>query len=98
MVQLAETELETIGRDVARSIVGVGQVAQVDVVATYDSSDQPAYYFSFLFDQDSDRHQAALLRVRLAQKLRDALIARGDSRYPFVRVLRQQDWGMRAGA
>jgi hypothetical protein len=98
MVHLPETELQTIGRDVARSIVGAGKVSQVEVVTMPDSSDQPAYYFSFLFDQDRDRQRAALVRTRLAQKLRDELIARGDARYPFVRILSRQDWGARAGA
>jgi len=34
----------------------------------------------------------------LTQKLRDALLARHDPRYPIIRILSQQDWEKREGA
>lgn len=98
MAHLPDTELRRIGRKVAGHIMGPGKVKRVDVVTGQDSTDQPAHYFSFLLDQDRDRQVAALLRTRLAQKLRDELLAHDDPGYPFIRILSQQDWDKRERA
>ena len=80
MTRLLESNLRDIGLEAAQSVVGTGKVEQVEVVTGHDSSDRPAYFFSFLIDHDRDRKRAALVRTRLAQNIRDRLIARGDGR------------------
>ena len=79
-------------------MLGADKVKQVEVVAGPDSTDEPAYYFWYQLDQDPASQSAALARVRLKQKLRDELLARGDTTYPYLRVLTKQDWDKRAGA
>lgn len=96
MTHVPDGNLEEIGREAARG-VGAGKVERVEVVTGPDSSDRPAYFFSFLIEPDRDRQRAALIRTRLAQKIRDELVTRGDDRYPFIRVLGREDWGKRQG-
>jgi hypothetical protein len=38
-----------------------------------------------------------LMRIRLSQRLRDGLMARGDPGYPFIHILTRQDWDKRKG-
>jgi hypothetical protein len=89
------SDLKILGLSAAGAVMGEGLAEEVDVTEGTDSSDLPAYFFNFMFEQDRDRQRAALVRTRLAQKIRDMLIDRGDGHYPFVRVLRREDWGKR---
>jgi hypothetical protein len=98
MAQLADSELTELGGEVARQMLGVDKVKQVEVVARPDSTDEPACYFWYQVDQDPASQSAALARIRLAQRLRDELLARGDATYPYIRVLSTQDWAKRTGA
>ena len=52
MIQIAETELVEIGRKAASQVAGLGTVDRVKVMTGQDSSERPAYFFSFLIDQD----------------------------------------------
>jgi hypothetical protein len=98
MSRSTTAELEKIGRDAAQQVAGEGAVAQVEVVPGEDSDERPAYYFSFLIDQDRARQRPGLVFTRLIQKLRDELIARGDGHYPVIRILDRTDWDKRKGA
>jgi hypothetical protein len=98
MAQLADSELTELGRDVARQLVGADTVKAVEVKTGFDSSDEPAYHFWFRWDQDPDWQLMGLMRMRLGQKLRDELMARGDEGYPYIHILTPQDWEKRAGA
>jgi hypothetical protein len=91
-------DLEKLGRDIAQHIAGASAVEQVEVVPGEDSSDRPVYYFSFLIDQNRAVQRAGLVRIRLAQTLRDELAARGDAHYPIIRILDRTDWNRRARA
>lgn len=98
MSELAETELTEIARTAASQVPGLGAVERVKVVEKLDSSDEPAYYFSFVFDQGHEPEDRGLALIHLGQKLRDALIDRQDSHYPYVRRLTLADWEKREGA
>ena len=98
MARVSEIHLKDIGLDAAREVVGDGMAEEVEVITGPDSANRPAYYFSFLIEQDRDRQRAALLRTRLAQKIRDKLVSRGDAHYPFIRVFGRADWGKRLSA
>ncbi len=98
MIKIAETELAEIGRAAAAHVAGLGTVDRVRVVTGQDSTDHPVYFFSFLIDQDRDPQRVGLTRVRLVQKLRDALIARDDGHYPIVEILNRADWEQRESA
>lgn len=98
MARLSGSELEQIGLEAAKGVVGAGAVEEVEVVAGLDTSDEPAYFFSFLVDQGEHRQSSGLLWTRLGQKIRDALIEQGDDSYPYVRVLSRQDWESRGRA
>ena len=91
MREIAEDELATLGREAAAQVPGLGTVDRVKVKFGQDSTDQPAYFFTFLIDRDRDRRQGGLPRARLVQRLRDELIARDDNHYPIVTVLNQAD-------
>jgi hypothetical protein len=98
MDQVPIASLEAIGLDAAREVVGEGRAQEIEVTTGSDSSDENAYYFSFLIEEDHDRRRAALTRTRLAQKIRDKLIERGDGGYPFIRVLDREEWPKRVSA
>ncbi len=59
--------LEAIGLDAAHELIGEGQAQDNEVTTGPDSSDEPAYYFSFLIEQDHDPRRAAQLHTRLAE-------------------------------
>jgi hypothetical protein len=98
MNQLADTDLVEIGRNVAQHVAGAGTVERVKVSAGQDSTDRPAYFFSFLIDRYRDGERAGLIRIRLEQKLRDELMARDDGHHPIVQVLNRADWEQHEGA
>lgn len=98
MNEIADAELIEIGRKAAGLVDGLGRVEDVKVRVGQNSTDQPAYFFSFLIDRDRDREQAGLTRIRLIQKLRDELVARHDEHYPIVQVLNRTDWEKRESA
>jgi hypothetical protein len=84
--------LEQIGRDAAAAVAGAENVEAVEAREIDDWTEKPAYFFSFLIEQDRDRLGPGLLRTRVAQRLRDELIARGDYRYPLVQIINRGDW------
>ena len=98
MIQIDETELAGIACEAATHVAGLGTVDRVTVVAGQDSTDRPAYFFSFLIDQGRDPRRGGLARIRLVQRLRDALLARDDGHYPIVEILNRADWERREGA
>jgi hypothetical protein len=98
MGETAGTELELLGRKAAQQVAGGSSVEQVEVVSGEDQSGEPAYYFSFLIDQGRASQKGGLLYVRLIQELRDELTARGDTHYPYIRILDRTDWDRRKGA
>lgn len=98
MERISENGLKDIGLEAARSVLGADKVEKVEVVCGNDSSDEPAYYFSFLIDQARNLEQAGLVRTRLAQKIRDQLVRRGDDGYPYISILSRRDWERRERA
>lgn len=98
MSEIAEADLVEIGHRAAQLVAGLGAVERVTVTTGQDSTDQPAYFFSFLIDRDRDRQGAGLGHIRLVQKLRDELMARDDGHYPIVQILNRADWEKREGA
>nr|WP_294500940.1 hypothetical protein [uncultured Rhodopila sp.] len=98
MSELAESELTEIARAAALRVPGLGTVERVKVDERLDSSDEPAYYFSFLVGQGYDPESGGVARIRLGQNLRDALMAREDGHYPYITLLTRADWEKREGA
>ena len=89
MEQLSLDRIQQIGLTAARSIAGA-KVKALKVRSSIDSSDNPAYYLAFLADRDQAGQ--AELGIRIAMKVRDDLIENGDSTYPFVRLLAEDEW------
>lgn len=92
MEQLPLHRVEQIGLSAARSVAG-HMVLGLKVRTALDSSDEPAYFLSFLAEQDQVAQVE--LGIRIAQKIRDDLIENGDGSYPYVRLLGQDDWDRR---
>ena len=98
MKEIEEEELATLGREAAAQVPGLGTVDRVKVRYGLDSTDQLAYFFTFLIERDRDRDRAGLTGIRLGQHIRDELIARDDEHYPYVRIVNQADWETLEGA
>ncbi len=98
MVDTSPNDVLTLGRDLARSVVGADAVEQVEVTEGEDSSDRPVYFYSFLIDKERNQQALGLVLIRLTQALRDALAARGDEHYPIIRLFDEVDWDKRVRA
>ena len=57
MSQFDEKMLIELGQKAADAVAGVGVAKRVEVAVGPDSTDQDAYYFSFLIDWDRMRHE-----------------------------------------
>jgi hypothetical protein len=68
MVQVSEQSLKEIGETAAREIMGAG-VEEVEVKASLDHAGEPAYFFTFLVEQEGEARRAALKRARLGRKI-----------------------------
>lgn len=95
MSEHIEADLARIGWQVAEDVAGAGTVGQVEAAEGEDWTHQPAFFFVFQIDDARENQQSASLSSRISLRLRDALLARGDSRMPFVRVLSRLDWDKR---
>lgn len=92
MDQRVDLDLEQIGRDAAAAVAGAENVEAAEAREIADWTETPAFFFSFLIDQDRDHLDPALLHMKVARRLRDMLTARGDYRYPFIEILNRTDW------
>ena len=97
MTELHLQDLERIGLLAAQDVIGDG-VDEVEVRPGVDVDHRPAYFITYRFHDEDDRTRASLLRIRLSQAIRDALINRGDQGYPYVRLLGDRDWALRGNA
>jgi hypothetical protein len=95
MDQHVDLDLEQIGRDAAAAVAGAENVEAVEAREGEDWTDKPAYYFSFLIEEDRDNLRPGLLQMRIARKLRDDLTGLGDYRYPFIQIMNRRDWEKR---
>lgn len=98
MIQMSEAELEKLAREAALDIAGPEAFEQVEIETVVDLDDRPAYYFTFLINQDRARQRPGMVRTRLSQRLRDELEARGDEHRPLLRMLDRSDWDKRGSA
>jgi hypothetical protein len=98
MVELSDSDLLEIGRKAAAQVDDLGVVERVEVTMTFDSADQPAYFFRFLIEEGRDPNRTGLPRIRLVQKLREELDAHDDHHYPIVQVLNRAEWAGLVGA
>ena len=98
MSEHLEADLARIGWQVAEDVEGAGAVGPVEAAEGEDWTHQPAFFFVFQIDDAQENRQSASLSSRISLRLRDALLARGDSRMPFVRVLSRSDWDKRGRA
>ncbi len=98
MIETAKTDLESLGRDAAREVVGAEAFEQVEVFTGEDSLDRPIYIFSFLINPERAGLRLGLIYLRILQRLQDMLAARGDEHPPHVRLLDRADWPHRARA
>lgn len=91
MRTLEPTDLIKLARDAARAVAGVN-AEDVAVRAGEDSTGYPSYFFFMVVDRDHAPADFSLFRTRLSQKIRDDLLSREDSHYPFVQILSRSDW------
>jgi hypothetical protein len=91
-------ELETIALDTARELAGADAVERVEVTATADSYDRPAYQFAFLIDLARMTGDLGVVRLNLRVRLGDELDARGDEHRVLLQTLDHHDWPRRANA
>ena len=67
MVEISKAELVNIGRKVADHFPALGKIDEVDVRAGQDSTEQPAYDFTFVVEPQAARGDVSHERIRLIQ-------------------------------
>lgn len=90
--------IRELGLEAAREIAGPNAVDDVQVVEELDAEGSPAYRFDFLIDPAYIQLRPGLVRIRLGQRLRRDLTARGDAHRPLLRMLDRADWSRRLDA
>jgi hypothetical protein len=95
MSEHIELNLEEIGRTIAQEVAGNLTVEEAEAAEGEDWTGKPAYYFAFLIDEKREPPPQFSLSVRISMRIRDELVARGDYRMPFVRVVSHKDWDKR---
>lgn len=99
MAELLDAEVEQIGRDAAEEVAGARAVLHVQVEPGLGSIGEAAYFFSFVIDRDiALPHPPGMLYLEIEDKIRDALIGRGDETYPFLKIITPAEWNNRAHA
>ncbi len=98
MDSMSVTELQTLARAAAEEVAGSGAVEQVDVRSGIIFNDEPAYYFSFLIDQQKAKARLGQIMIQVGQQLRSDLDARGDPHFPHIRLFNREDWDKRVDA
>lgn len=98
MAHLSQAELKKIGVEAATEVYGPGVAKEVEVAPSADWAGDPADYFTFLVDEDPGSRDAVSRRTRVHEKIRDELMARNDTTYPYISVLSAQDWDKRERA
>ncbi len=107
-MDITDKELADIGRSAAASVADFGKMDAVEVAGGQDSSQAYTYVFSFIVEQGlvkpglvepgQDRSLAGQAYIRLAQAIRDGLMAHGDDHYPIIRLFGAEDWEQRKRA
>lgn len=85
-------DLIRLGRAAAEEVAGAAAVEHVEVALGEDWVGDPVYRFTFLIDIQRALRPPGDLRIVLGHHIRDALLARNDSRYPMLRILDRADW------
>ena len=84
MSVLSLDEVRAIGRRAA-SEVAAGAAEVIEVDAGPDAMGDPAYYLSYRLDRKHDDEVELFLRI--AHRVRDMLVARGDDTYPLIELV-----------
>ena len=79
--------LKEIATDAARSLFPAEHIGDVSGSVGVAFNGEEAYQFIVHLDQMGDREEAADLRIDLRVAIRDRLLAKGDERYPYTRIL-----------
>jgi hypothetical protein len=91
MSPFSARELQDIALREARRVLG-DDVEAIDVREGVGSFDEPAYFITYRFRDNATRFAAFDRETTLFLAIRDALLERGDERFPFMRMLGPEDW------
>ena len=94
----AALEIEKIGLDAARQVVGDGVIDQVEVRTGVGWTDDPIYHFYFRFDPDRLQTGLGEATMGLLQELGAALFERGDEHAPMIHFVTAENWQRRPHA
>jgi len=87
------SEIVQLGIEAAKELLGDDAQVRLTVETGVDSTDEPAYWFSFQIRKGKVfEFPPGLFRIRLIQGLIDKLSARGDTHYPLIERLVVTDW------
>ena len=86
MPALSEDEVKRIADGVFRAVLGDAAAPAVTVEARENFDGDPSYFVRAIIPDGASRPEAKV-QMRLQRELSGALVARGELRFPYIRVL-----------
>lgn len=92
---LSITDIEKLVAERAKKIDGAFNPDQIHVYEDPHPTNGSALVVQISANRPDDRELWTRLRLRLSQAIRDALLERGDDRYPLIEVFGPDEWAGR---
>jgi hypothetical protein len=94
---LSNTEIEKLVGERAKQLDRVFTLGPIHVYEDPHSTDGGAIIVQISARRPDNLKDWTRLRLRLSQAIRDALVERGDDRYPVIEVFEPEEWAGRNG-
>jgi hypothetical protein len=94
---LSISEIERLVAERAQRIDRGFNLGQIHVFEEPDSTDGGALIVQISAKRPDDLKDWTRMRLRFSQSVRDALVERGDDRYPLIEVFEPEEWADRNG-
>ncbi len=91
MARLELDQVRDIGTAAARRLIG-DTFTEVEVILGDDWLNREVYFFTFYFPTEESWNQASRMAARIMAAIIDDLYARGDARFPHVRLRSDGSW------
>lgn len=92
MSEINADELRRLALDVGREVGGEGTVEDVEVAPDMDFWGNPIYRFTMLVHPERSPLGPGLFRIRIGQRLKDELVARGEEHAPRMLMVSRPEW------
>ena len=94
---LSNSQIEELVGERARQVDRTFALGPIHVFEDPHATGEGAVIVQISARRPADRKNWTRLRSRLSLAIRDALVERGDNRYPLIEVFEPEEWASRNG-